>query len=196
MGTEDKQTTRGTGRGDEDEDQLIIIPLANGRSLMAGPPSAREVRPPLLVVSTGRGVCGGVGGTAGGVQAKVQRVLFLLFFAPSPWPLVRGWRNQGQLVASPATPSPGVGVPGVGLTFAGAQWPRGGGGGAEEQRGGREARGRPRAVKEKKELTAQTRLIRESRTKSWQHFHVAVTNESGSHQHTTLFTLTFSSQTI
>lgn len=76
------------------------------------------------------------GGTAGGGQAKVQRVLFLLFFAPSPWPLVRGWRNQGQLVASPATPSPGVGVPGVGLTFAGAQWPRGGGGGAEEQRGG------------------------------------------------------------
>lgn len=50
--------------------------------------------------------------------------------------------------------------------------------------------------KRKKELTAQTRLIRETRTKSWQHFHVAVTNESGSHQHTTLFTLTFSSQTI
>lgn len=196
MGTEDKQTTRGTGRGDEDEDQLIIIPLANGRSLMAGPPSAREVRPPLLVVSTGRGVCGGVRGHSGWGAGKGTARAFSFVFRPIALAACQRLENQGQLVASPATPSPGVGVPGVGLTFAGVQWPRGGGGGAEEQRGGREARGRPRAVKEKKELTAQTRLIRESRTKSWQHFHVAITNESGSHQHTTLFTLTFSSQTI
>lgn len=82
MGTEDKQTTRGTGRGDEDEDQLIIIPLANGRSLMAGPPSAREVRPPLLVVSTGRGVCGGVRGHSGWGAGKGTARAFSFVFRP------------------------------------------------------------------------------------------------------------------